>query len=76
MQGKGDAQIPRLYLLDTCKTHIDMFEYAEFKVIAGVISNQFAKDPSERQSHYECCVTTVYACYSHNKTQHRHLIIS
>lgn len=76
LQGKGDAQLPRLYLLDNCTTHIDMFEYAEFKVISGVISNQFAKDPSERQSHYECCVTTVYACYSHFKTSNSTLIIS
>lgn len=76
LQGVGDAQVPRLYFLDTCTTHISMFEYAEFKVISGVISNQFAKDPSERQSHYECCVTTIYACYSHYKTSHNTLIIS
>ena len=53
-----------------------MFEYAEFKVIAGVISNQFGKDPSARASHYECCVTTVYALYTHNKTSHSSFIIS
>ena len=76
LQGIGDEQIPRLYFLDTCETHISMFEYAEFKVISGVISNQFAKDPSERQSHYECCVTTIYACYSHNKTSNNTLIIT
>ena len=76
LQGKGDAKVPQLYFRDTCTTHIDMFEYAEFKVIAGVISNQFGKDPSARASHYECCVTTVYALYTHNKTSHSSFIIS
>ena len=76
LQGKGDGQVSRLYFLDTCETHISMFEYAEFKIIAGVISNQFAKDPSERQSHYECCVTTIYGCYSHYKTSNNTLIIT
>jgi hypothetical protein len=76
LQGKGDGQVSRLYFLDTCETHISMFEYAEFKIISGVISNQFAKDPSERQSHYECCVTTIYGCYSHYKTSNNTLIIT
>lgn len=75
LQGKGDGSIPQIYFRDTCTTHIDMFEYAEFKVINGVISNQFAKDPSERQSHYECCVTTVYATYTHFKTSHTSIIV-
>ena len=76
LQGKGDEQIPQIYFRDTCKVHIDMFEYAEFKVINGIISNQFAKDPSERQSHYECCVTTIYATYTHFKTSHNTIIIA
>lgn len=75
LQGNGEAQIPRLYFRDTCTTHIDMFEYAEFKVSNGIITNQFAKDPSERASHYECCVTTVYATFSHFKTMHNTVIV-
>ena len=75
LQGNGEAQIPRLYFRDTCTTHIDMFEYAEFKVSNGIITNQFAKDPSERASHYECCVTTVYATFSHFKTMHNTIIV-
>ena len=76
LQGYGDNQTPKILFLDTCKVHIDMFEYAEYKIISGIISNQFAKDPSERESHYECAQTTIYAVYSHFKNSHNHLIIS
>lgn len=75
LQGNGENGKPRLYFRDTCKVHHDMFEYAEFKVANGIITNQFAKDPSERQSHFDCCVTTVYATFSHFKTMHNTVIV-
>lgn len=75
LQGKGDEQIPQLYFLDNCKIHAEMFEYCEFKVVNGAITNQFAKDPSERASHYELCATTIYGTYTHNKTSNSSFII-
>lgn len=76
LQGKGDAQIPQLYFKDSCIIHAEMFEYCEFKVTAGIITNQFAKDPTQRKSHYELCATTIYGTYTHNKTSHSSFIIS
>ena len=75
LQGAGDAQVPKLYFRDTCKTHISMFEHAEYKVVNGTITTQFAKDQSERQSHFECAVTTVYICYTHFKMAHNTTIV-
>lgn len=75
LQGKGDAQIPQLYISDACEVHISQLEYAEFKAVSGIMSNQFAKDYL-RNSHYDVLQCLIYALFSHHKTANNSFIIS
>ena len=75
LQGNGEAKIPKLYISDKCEVHISQLEYAEFKAVSGVMSNQFAKDPI-RDSHYDVLQTLIYATFTHYKTSHSSFIIS
>lgn len=75
LQGKGDASIPQLYFRDNCTIHAKMFLYAEWKLIGGIISNQFAKDPSELDSHFDLCDSAYYAIYSHYKNTQGSVIV-
>lgn len=75
LQGKGENGVPRLFISDKCPIHISQMEYAEFKIVAGQVSNQFGKDHL-LGSHFECLQTLIYATYTHNKTSHSSFIIS
>lgn len=75
LQGNGEAKIPKLFISDKCEVHISQLEYAEFKAVSGVMSNQFAKDPI-RDSHYDVLQTLIYATFTHYKTSHSSFIIS
>ena len=75
LQGLGTAQIPQLYISDECEVTVSQLEYAEFKPVGGIMSNQFAKDPL-RNSHYDVLQCLIYALFSHHKTSHSSFIIS
>lgn len=75
-QGKGDAKVPNLYISEKCHMTQYMVEYCEFKTVNGQLTPQFARDKGIYKSHFDLAICLVYGTYTHNKTQHNHLIIS
>lgn len=75
LQGVGVDPVPQLYLRDTCKLSQEMVHFAEFKIVAGQVTNAIAQDPSERKSHMELAVTLLYAVFSNFKTAQSQIIL-
>ena len=76
LQGKGEGQVPNLFITNNCEILIYMVTFCEHKIVGGQITPQFARDKGALNSHFDLCACLVYGTYSFNKTQHNHLIIS